>query len=101
MGPEGIVLENHPNIPFIGRDRRDRLSVKVDLSSIRLVKSSNESKDGRLSTPRRTKKREKFTIMYLQRNVAHCLQCTKPLHKILQLNIHTLALFFIRDEKEF
>jgi hypothetical protein len=66
VGPQGIVLENHPDVPLIGRDGGHSLSVEIDLPVIRLVKSSDESKNGRLSTTRRTKKSEKFPVMYFQ-----------------------------------
>jgi hypothetical protein len=66
MGPEGIILENHPYVSLIGRDRGYRLPVEVNLTVIRLVKSPYQSKNGCFPTTRRTEKCEKFSVMDLQ-----------------------------------
>jgi hypothetical protein len=89
VGPEGIVLKNHSNVPLIRRDRGYGLPVEIDLPVIRFVKSSNKAKDSCLPTARRAEKGEKFSVMDLQRNMTHRFQYAETLHDVLKLNIHS------------
>jgi hypothetical protein len=88
VGPEGIILKNHPDIPFIRRKRRNRLAFEIDLSVIRFMKTSDETEEGCLSATRRAKECKKLSVPNVQRNVTHSLERPKSLDKILKFDIH-------------
>jgi hypothetical protein len=88
VGPEGVVLEDHPNIPLVGWKKRNRLVFEIDLPVIQLMKTSDEPEDGCLSATRRAKECKKLSIMNVQRNVTHSFERPKSLDDIFKFDVH-------------
>ena len=62
MREEGIVLEHHVDIPFIGRKGGHVLVIQINMTSRRMLKAGNHAEDGRLAAARRAEEGDKFSV---------------------------------------
>jgi hypothetical protein len=86
--PEGVVLEDHPDIALVGWKKRNRLAFEIDLPVIRLMKTSDEPEDRCLSATRRAKECKKLSVLNVQRNVTHSFERPKSLDDIFKFDVH-------------
>lgn len=66
IGKEGIFLEYGVELPLVGGQFRNILSVKDDLSGVRGLKAAQDPKKGGLSTAAGPKKGQKFIFTDIQ-----------------------------------
>jgi len=71
MGPDSVVLEDHPCIPLIGGEVRHILAVEVNPAMIWMVESSHYAEQRSLSAARWTEQSKEFAILDVQRNLVY------------------------------
>ena len=88
--PEGIVLKDHADVPFIGGHRRYFPVSEVDLPVIGFVKAADETEDRRLAATRRPQQRKEFAVLDIEGDMTHGLQGAESFHHVFELDIHSL-----------
>ncbi len=67
MGENGIVLEDHTHVSFVGGDVVDYFLVYLDFTALDAVKANNHSKQGCLAAAGWSQKGEELTRLNIQR----------------------------------
>ena len=79
MGPEGVLLEHHPNASLVSRDLGDALPVGKNSSGILALETGDDTKKGGLATARGPEDEEEITGLDRKGYVPKNLSATKAL----------------------
>jgi hypothetical protein len=81
---QGVILEDCIDIPFIGWQARDVLSVQVNLSRGGAVETGDHAQAGRLPGAGGTKHGKKFAIQNFEISFVYCLDLTKMAADVIE-----------------
>ena len=86
MGKDGIALEHHADVPFLGRYIIDDLVVKLNGSPFYAVKSGNHAQQGGFAASGWSQQGKEFTIFYIGGQVRYNGQVPIFFHYIVNSN---------------
>jgi hypothetical protein len=77
--PQGIVLEDHADVPLVRAERIDAASAEPDLAFVGLVEPGDQAEEGRLAAAGGAEQGEELTLLDLQGNPVDRGDLTEPL----------------------
>ena len=91
MGEKCVLLENRVDLPFVRRDFVDQLSVKEDLSFVRLDKAADDAECCRFSAAGGSQQGNKFLVMDIKVDTLQYLLIVKIHDNVFQANDDTFV----------
>ena len=84
MGEQGVVLEDHAEMPALGRQGGDVLALHPDAAAVRRLEAGDQAQGRGLAAARGTQQGEDLPLRHLQRQAAQDGLDTEALVELLQ-----------------